>query len=386
MDLSFSEEQEMLRDSIRKFTAKEVKPRATEADKNHRLDPELISMAREMGLFGTFFPPEYGGAGMGFTGLCIMLEELARGCASFPLMFATHQGIGAMGIYLAGTEAQKEKYLVPLVEGRKIAACAVTEPDSGSDITNLKTKAVSKGDHFVINGTKRFITNGNIAGTIIVFASTEKTGPERGGNVTAFIVEKDFPGFHVGKTEEKMGIRASGTAELIFEDMVVPAENVLGQVGEGYKIARKVLELGGRATLGAMCLGAAKELIDLSLAYAKDRVQFGKPIHSFQGIQWMLADMTTKTYAMESIVYRVAGLLDKGEPCTREAAVCKLFCSEAIDSIADMAMQIFGGSGYMTEYPIERYYRDARINRIYEGTSEIQRMIIAGSLIKKGTY
>jgi len=385
MDFSFSVEQESLRNRWKRFVDEEVRPRAAEADKNHRLDPELIKMAQELGLFGTFYPREYGGAGLGFVGLCLMLEELARGCGSFALMFAAHQGIGAMGIYLEGTAEQKKKYLVPLVKGEKISACAVTEPDSGSDITNLKTRADFQGDHFVINGTKRFITNGDIADIIVMFASTgkDKSGRSR---MTSFILEKDFPGFSVRKIEDKMGITASGTAELVFNNMIVPAENVLGKVGEGYKVARKTLELGGRVTLGAMCLGAAKELIDLSLAHAKKRVQFGKPIQNFQTVQGMLGEMATRTFAMESVVYRVARLLDRGEPSTMEAAICKLFSSEAIDVIAELAMRIHGGTGCLAEYPIERFYRDARINRLYEGTSEIQKIIIAASLIKKGVY
>ncbi|AGL03294.1 acyl-CoA dehydrogenase family protein [Desulfoscipio gibsoniae] len=385
MDFTFTKEQELLREIIRKFTDKEVKPRAAEADRNHRLDPELIKMGADLGLFGILYPPELGGSGMGFTGLCIMLEELSRGCASFPLMLATHQGIGVMGIYLTGTPEQKEKYMTPCVEGQKIAACAITEPDAGSDIASMKTRAVLNGDHYIINGTKRFITNGGIADVIVVFAIVDST-PDNPGGMTAFIVEKDFPGFNVGKIEEKMGIRASSTAELFFEDMVVPVENVLGQVGKGFKLARQILEAGGRVTLGAMCLGAAKELVDLSIAYAKERKQFGRPIQDFQGIQWMLTDMAVSAYTMESIVYRTAWALDQGLPTTMDAAICKLYCSEGIDLVVDKAMQIFAGSGYMTDYPIERFYRDARINRIYEGTSEIQRMIIASTLVKKGVF
>ncbi|GAB6175091.1 acyl-CoA dehydrogenase AcdA [Paradesulfitobacterium aromaticivorans] len=384
-NLYFTKEHLALRAMVKKFTEKEVKPRAAEADRSHKLDPSLFQMAAELGLPGTLHSEEWGGSGLGQLGFITVLEELARGCASFAVTMAVHMGIGVFGLQMAGTPEQKEKYYRPCVLGEKISACALTEPDAGSDLSVMKTRAVQDGDYYVLNGTKRFITNGSFADFITVFAVTDPTVDARNG-ITAFVVEKGMPGFQVAKIEDKMGIRASETAELVFEDVRVPKENMLGRKGEGFKLAMQVLETGGRVSLAAMCLGAAKELVDMSVKYAGERVQFGQKINRFQGIQFMLSEMTSLTYAMESMVYRTAWIMDQGMSVEREAPVCKLFSSEAINKIADMAMQIHGGVGFTTEFPVERFYRDARINPIYEGTSEIQKIVIARNLIANGRY
>lgn len=382
MEGLLSENHELLRQAVRKFTEREVKPKASQMDRQGYLDVDLLNKARDMQLFGTIVPEEYGGCGMDFVSLCIILEELSRGCASLPLTIAAHQGICVLGILQAGNELQKRKYLEPLARGEKIGACAATEPEAGSDIGAIQTKAIRKGDKFIINGTKRFITNGGIAEILLVFA---RVLSEPGG-ITAFIVENTFPGFKVAKIEDKLGIRASSTAELVFEDLEVPVENVLGEVGKGYPLLLRMLERGGRVTLGAMCLGAAKELLHMSVAYSKLRKQFGKSIGEFQGIQWMLADMATTIYSMESVVYRVAWAIDHDLPIRLPAAACKIICSEGVNEVADKALQIHGGMGYMTELPVERFYRDARINKIYEGTNEIQRNIIGRIIVTKNTW
>jgi alkylation response protein AidB-like acyl-CoA dehydrogenase len=378
MEWTFTDEQNMLRDMVRKFVNKELKPIAAKIDEEHKIPPEIIKKCGELGFLGISFPPEYGGAGMGEMGYCIMQEEIGRGCASTATFIGAHQSIGASGIYMFGTEEQKQKYLVPLAEGKKIAAYGLTEPDAGSDAYASNTTAEDKGDHYLINGGKIFITNGSFADIITTFAKM-KGGPSD-GKLSAFIVEKEYEGFSVGKTEEKMGIRGSETAELIFENMKVPKENLLGREGRGFLVGMKVLNT-GRLGLGAAALGAAKECLALSAAYSKERVQFGKKISSNQAIQWMLAEMAMEIYNMESILYRTAWLYDQGKNITRESSIVKLYCSEALDRIVDKAMQIFGGYGFICEYPIERMYRDSRINRIFEGTSEIQKMIIARDIL-----
>jgi alkylation response protein AidB-like acyl-CoA dehydrogenase len=307
-----------------------------------------------------------------------MQEEMGRGCASTATFIGAHQSIGTSGIYNFGTEEQKQKYLVPLAEGRKIAAYALTEANAGPDAYSSETTAEDKGDHYLLNGRKIFITNGSFADVFTTFA-TMKGGPAN-GKLSTFIVEKEFEGFSVGKIEEKMGIRGSETAELVFEDVKVPKENLLGREGRGVIVGMKVLNT-GRLGLGAAALGAAKECLALSAAYAKERVQFGKKISSNQAVQWMLADMAMEIYNMESILYRTAWMYEQGKDVTREASIVKLYCSEALDRIVDKAMQIYGGYGFICEFPIERMYRDSRINRIFEGTSEIQRMIIARDIL-----
>ncbi len=363
---------------VKKFVDSELKPIAAQIDKEKKIPRKLIDKMAELGFLGISFPPEYGGAGMGEIGYCIMQEEIGRGCASTATFIGAHQSIGSSGIYHFGTEEQKQKFLVPLAEGKKIGAYALTEPNAGSDAYNPETTAEDKGDYYLVNGGKIFITNGSFADYFTTFV--KMVGGSANGKMSVLIIEKEFPGFSVGKIEEKMGIRGSETAELIFEDVKVPKENLLGREGRGLLIGMKVLNT-GRLGLGAAALGTAKESLALSTAYAKERIQFGKKISQNQGIQWMLADMSMEIYNMESILYRTAWMYDQGMSITRESSIVKLYCSEALDRIVDSALQIFAGYGFTTEFPIERMYRDSRINRIFEGTSEIQRMIIARDVL-----
>ena len=379
MDFTFSEEHEMLREFARKFADKEVRPLAEANDKNGEVPLELIKKAAELGFLGVPFPEKYGGGDMGEIGYCILLEEIARACFSTAVVIGGHVSIGTMAIYLSGTEEQKEEFLPSLCAGEKLAAFALTEPQAGSDAGAIATTAVRKGDKYILNGQKTFITNGGVADVYSVFASTKRQAGVRG--ITGFIVEKDMPGFRAGKPEDKMGIRGSHTTDLFFEDVEVPAENMIGKEGGGFAVAMKTLDA-GRLSLGAQCLGVAKEALKLSVDHANSRVQFGKPIGKLQAIQWMLADMSTDIFAMESITYRGAWLCDAGLPYSRQSAQIKLFCSEALDRVVDKAVQIHGGMGYMREYPIERFYRDARITRIFEGTNEIQRLVIAKEVLK----
>jgi alkylation response protein AidB-like acyl-CoA dehydrogenase len=379
MDWTFTEEQEMLRDMVKKFVDNELRPIAAKIDEEKKIPKEFIAKMAELGFLGIAFPPEYGGAGMGEMGYCIMQTEIGRSCASTATFVGAHQSIGSSGIYMFGTEEQKQKYLVPLAEGKKIGAYALTEANAGSDAYNPQTTAEDKGDHYLVNGGKIFITNGSFADIFTTFV--KMVGGPNDGKMSVLIVEKDFDGFKVGKIEEKMGIRGSETSELIFEDMKVPKENLLGREGRGLIVGMKVLNT-GRLGLGAAALGAAKECLSLATSYSKERVQFGKKISQNQGIQWMLADMATAIFNMESILFRTAWMYDRGENVTRESSMVKLYCSEALDKIVDDTMQIYGGYGFTCEFPIERIYRDSRINRIFEGTSEIQRMIIARDVLR----
>lgn len=384
MDFNFTDEQKMIREMVQGFTDKEVKPLAHKIDKEKYVPRELIDRAASLGFFGIPFSEKYGGSGAGETGYCIMLEELSRGCSSTAVTIGAHIGLAMMSIYLGGNEEQRQTFLPVMAQGKKLGAFALTEPQAGSDAAHIQTSAVRDGDYFVINGSKIWITNGNFADIIVIFAVTDKSLGAKGG-ITGFIVDKDTSGFIVGKVDDKMGIRGSSSTELIFQDMRVPRERVLGEIGKGFQTAMKTLDL-GRLSLSAGSLGASKEMLDLSLEFSKKRVQFGQPIASFEAIQWMLSEMAAEIYQMESVVYRTAWMYDQGMRFSRESAICKMFASEALCRIVDKALQIHGGMGYMSEYPIERFYRDARINRIFEGTNEIQRLIIAEDLIKRGGY
>ena len=379
MEFTFSEEHEMIRELARKFTDKEVRHLAEEIDKNGEVPLELINKAAELGFLGVPFPEEYGGGDMGEIGYCIVLEEIARACLSTAVVIGGHVSIGTMAIYISGSEEQKQKFLPILCAGEKLAAFALTEPQAGSDAGAIASFAERKGDKYILNGQKTFITNGGVADVYSVFASTDRSAGVRG--ITAFIVEKDMPGFRAGLPEDKMGIRGSHTTDLFFEDVDIPLENRIGSEGEGFSIAMKTLDA-GRLSLGAQCLGVAKEALALSVKHANSREQFGRPIAKLQAIQWMLAEMSTDILAMESMVYRGAWMCDEGIPFSRQSAQIKLFCSEALDRIVDKAVQIHGGMGYMREYPIERFYRDARITRIFEGTNEIQKLVIAKDVLR----
>jgi alkylation response protein AidB-like acyl-CoA dehydrogenase len=374
-EFEFTEEQKMLREMVRDFVNAELKPIAAKIDEEEKIPESLIQKLRDLGFLGASFPTEYGGGGFGEVGYCAMQEEIARGCMSTATFIGAHQSIGSNAIYLGGTEFLKKKYLVPLAEGKYIGAFALTETLAGSDSFNLRTRAVLDGNEWVINGDKLWITNGGIADIIAVFARTER-------GISGFVVETKSPGFSAGPPEKKMGIRGSHTAAITFDNVRIPKENLLGEDGRGFLVAMKTLDA-GRLGLGAACLGSCKELLELSTKYAKERKQFDVPISQFQAIQFMLADMSTMIYAMESMVYRAAAAYDAGKLVSRESATVKLFCSESLDKIADMAVQIHGGMGYSRDMPIERFYRDSRINRIFEGTNEIQRIVIARDVLKR---
>ncbi len=375
IDFEFSDEQKMLRQMVREFTTNEIKPRASKIDEDEKIPPDIISKIKELGLLGTVFPIEYGGGGFGEVGYCIAQEEIARGCLSTATFIGAHQSIGANAIYIGGSEELKKKYLVPLAEGKMIGAFALTETMAGSDSFNLKTRAYRDGNDWVISGEKIWITNGPIADVVSLFARTDR-------GITGFAVETKSPGFKAGAYEKKMGLRGSLTSTLVLDNVRVPKENMIGDDGRGFLVAMKTLDA-GRLGLGACCVGLSKELMEASAKFAKERKQFDVPIAQFQAIQFMLAEMATLIYAMDSIVYRTAAAYDKGESVSRFSAVVKLFCSESLDKIVDMAVQVHGGMGYSRELPIERNYRDSRINRIFEGTSEIQRLIISREVLKR---
>ncbi len=378
--MELSEDLKLLRATVRDFAIKEVKPIAREIDEHERVPIETIKKAGELGLLGVPFPEQYSGVDAGIVGYCILMEEINRYCASTATIIGAHAQLCAMSIFLAGNETQRDSYLTALNEGRLIGAWALTEPGAGSDAAHIKTAARRDGDGWLLNGSKMWITNGSFADVIVVFAVTDAERGARGG-ITAFIVEKSYPGFKVGKVEEKMGLRASHTASLFFEACRVPAANVLGDVGAGFVVAMQTLDI-GRCGLGASSLGAAKEAFELALHYSVARQQFGRPIADFQAIQIKLAEMRTKIYAMEQMVYHCAALVDAHQPATLESAMVKLFCTEAASQVIDEAIQIHGGMGFSRELPLERMYRDARVTRIFEGTNEIQKHVIAGEVLK----
>ena len=384
MDFTIPEDLRMMQETIRRFVERDLEPISRRVEEEGRIPEEIVQKMRELGLFGLPIPEEYGGLGLGTLGEILVYEELTKTNACFRSRIGTSNGIGSMGILMDGTEDQKQKYLPRIASGEWTAAFALSEPEAGSDAANIKTEAVLDGDRWVLNGMKHFITNGDIAHVFTTMAVTDKSKGSRGG-ITAFIIEKDMPGFSVGTIEKKMGLRGSNTSELIFDNCMVPKENVIGgdaMIGQGFKTAMRVLDK-GRLTMGACALGASQRLLDMCVDYSKQRVQFGKPIGQFQMIQAMLADMATEIYAGRQMLYHAAWLRDQGKRITREAAMVKLFCTEMGSRIADKAIQIFGGMGYMKELPVEMFYRDVRLYRIFEGTSEIQRVVIARNLLKE---
>ncbi len=378
--MNYTDEQMMLRDMVREFAKNEIEPIAAEIDESGEFPMANIKKMAELGLLGIPFPEEYGGAGMDTVSLALALEEIAKACGSTCLTVAAHISLCATPIYLFGTEEQKRKYLVPLAKGKSLGSFCLTEPGSGSDAGAAKTTAVLKGDHYVLNGSKAYVTNGGVADYFVVFA---KTAPEKGVHgISAFIVEKGFEGFVVGKKEDKLGVRASDTRVISIDNCRVPKENLLGKENEGFQQALITLD-GGRIGIGAMAVGLAQAAMEKAAAYSKEREAFGQPIGEFQAIRWMLADMATEIYAARLMVHEVAQMRDQGKPYTKEAAMAKLFASEMAMRATKNAIQILGGYGYCKDYPLERYWRDAKLTVIGEGTSEIQRLVISRELLKE---
>jgi butyryl-CoA dehydrogenase len=379
MNFSLTKEQEFVKQMVREFAENEVKPIAAEIDVTERFPMENVEKMARYHMMGIPFSTEFGGAGGDSISYAITVEELSRVCGTTGVIVSAHTSLCAAPIDAFGTPAQKEKYLVPLAKGEKIGAFGLTEPNAGTDASGQQTTAYLDGDNYILNGSKIFITNGGVADTFVVFAMTDKSQGTRG--ISAFIVEKDFPGFSIGKVEEKLGIRASSTTELVFENCIVPKENLLGKEGKGFGIAMKTLD-GGRIGIAAQALGIAQGALDEAVAYMKERKQFGKPLAAFQGLQWMVAEMDVKVEAARLLVYKAAYRKDNKLPYTVDAARAKLFASEVAMEVTTKAVQIFGGYGYTKEYPVERMMRDAKITEIYEGTSEVQRMVIAGNILK----
>ncbi|MFP5229310.1 MAG: acyl-CoA dehydrogenase [Acidobacteriota bacterium] len=376
---TLTEDQEALRREIRDFAAREIAPNVLRWDEASEFPMEVVRQLGQMGLLGVIFPPEYGGAGLGYVDYMLAIEELSAVDGSIGIIVAAHNSLCTNHIFLAGSEAQKKKYLPRLTTGEHIGAWALTEPGSGSDAAAARTTAVRKGDHWVLNGTKTFITNGHYADTSVIIAVTNKDEGTHG--LSAFIVEKGTPGFRPGKKENKLGLRASDTSELIFEDCAIPAENLLGKEGEGFVDAMRTLD-GGRISIAALSLGIAKGALDASVKYVKQRKQFGKAIAEFQGIQWKLADMATELDAARLLTLRAAVLKDAGQRVTRESSMAKLYASEVAVRICDEAVQLHGGYGFIKDYPVEKFYRDVKLCTIGEGTSEIQRMVIGREILK----
>jgi alkylation response protein AidB-like acyl-CoA dehydrogenase len=374
-----NDEQVSLQKLVQEFALKEVAPRAAEYDHSEEFPWENVKKMAELGLMGLPIPEQYDGAGTDTVSYIIAIEELSKACAATGVIVAVHTSVGILPILYFGTEEQKQKYIPALARGEKIGAFALTEPNAGSDASKVATTATLEGDHYILNGTKCFITNGAVAETFIVLASTDRSKGTKG--ITAFIVEKNTPGFSVGKKEEKMGIRASSTTEIILDNCRIPKENLLGKVGEGFKVAMTALD-SGRIGIGAQALGIAEAAYQEALKYAKDREQFGKPIAAFQAISFMLADMAIQIEAARHLVYNAAALKDAGRPFGKEAAIAKTFASDTAVKVALDAIQVLGGYGYSREYPVERLLRDAKITQIYEGTNQIQRIVIAGHILK----
>jgi alkylation response protein AidB-like acyl-CoA dehydrogenase len=377
MQFTLSEEHEMIRKMVRDFAINEVAPTASERDEEERFDREIFDQMAELGLTGIPWPEEYGGIGSDFLAYAIAVEELSRVCASTGVTLSAHTSLAGWPIFKFGTEEQKQKYLKPMAQGKKIGAYCLTESGSGSDAGGMKTTARKEGDHYVLNGSKIFITNGGVAEIYVVFATTDPESKHKG--TTAFIVESNFSGFKVGKKEKKMGIRSSPTTEIIFEDCIVPQENVLGEEGQGFKIAMMTLD-GGRNGIAAQAVGIAQGALDAAVSYAKERVQFGKPIIANQGISFKLADMATNIEAARLLTYQAAWLESAGLPYGKASAMAKLFAGDTAMKVTTEAVQVFGGYGYTKEYPVERFMRDAKITQIYEGTQEIQRLVISRML------
>ncbi len=378
MDFHLSKEHLMVRKMYREFAENEVKPLAEEIDEEERFPMETVKKMAKLGMMGIYFPKEYEGAGGDVLSYSMCVEELAKVCGTTAVIVSAHTSLCCAPIFENGTEAQKKKYLPDLCSGRKIGAFGLTEPNAGTDAGGTQTTAVLEGDHYVLNGSKCFITNGNVADTFVVTAVTD---PEAKGvkGISAFIVERSFPGFSDGKHEKKMGIRGSSTCDIIFEDCIVPKENLLGKEGEGFKVAMKTLD-GGRIGIASQALGLGEGAVEETIKYTKERIQFSKRLSQFQNTQFQLAEMHTRMQAAQYLVYAAAVKKQNHEPYGMDASMAKLFAAEAASDVTRRAVQLFGGYGYMRDYPVERMMRDAKITEIYEGTSEVQRMVIAKNL------
>lgn len=378
MNFELTDEQRAVQGMVREFSEKEIAPRASVYDEKAEFPWDIIHKLADMGLMGIIIPEAYGGSGMDYVSYALILEELGRADASVALTVESHNSLTATHIYLSGREEQKQKYLVPLARGEKLGAWALTEPEAGSDAGSIRTTALLDGEYWMLNGTKNFITNGSVAGTYVVMASTDPSLGKKG--LSAFIVEKETPGFRIGRKEEKLGLRASDTAQLHFEDARIPRDSLLGQLNQGFPDVLKVLD-GGRIGIASIAVGIARAAFEDSVRYSKERVQFGQPIASFQAIQWKLSDMATQIDAARLLVHQAAFLMDNKKRVTKEASMAKLYASEVAMRATLEAIQIHGGYGYTKDYPVERYFRDAKLCQIGEGTSEIQRLVIARQIL-----
>jgi butyryl-CoA dehydrogenase len=380
MAYQLTEEQQMIQAMVREFAREELLPTAAERDITGEFPADNIKKMGDLGLMGMTVPPQYNGAGADTVSYSVALQEIGYACASTAVIMSVHNSVACGPVYLFGSEYLKETYLKPLATGEKIGSFALTEPGAGSDPAGQKTKAVKDGHSYIINGTKMFITTGKNSDLTVVTSYTDRIKKHHG--ISAFVVEKGTPGFHVGKEENKMGLRGSDTVELIFEDCRVPEENLLGNEGDGFVIAMASLD-GGRIGIASQSVGLGQACLDAAVSYSKERVQFNKPISQFQGIRWMIADMATQIEAARLLTFNAAAMRDRGENFSAAASMAKVFASEMANKVAYQALQVHGGYGYIKEYPVERFYRDARVLTIYEGTSEIQRIVVANHVIGK---
>ena len=380
MDFYLTEDELELKQMARELAEKRIYPRAMEMDEEGTTPQDLIDECAELGYFGFTVPEEYGGLGMSATAFMGVLEEICASCAGFGIMLSVHNSLTCEILKLYGSEELKKKYLPQMATGEKIGAYCITEPDAGTDVASIKTTAEDKGDHYLLNGTKTFVTNGAFAGVFIVFAKTDPEAKHKG--ISAFVVDAGVDGIMIGAPEKKCGIKASDTREINLSDVKVPKENLIGNLGDGFKMCVGILN-SGRIGVSFQAIGIAQSALNEAIKYSKERVQFGQPIANFQAIQWKLAEMATRIDAARLLAYRAAKLKDEGKPCHRESSMSKLFCSQTANFVANEAVQIHGGYGYIKEYPVERYFRDARVTELYEGTSEAQRMVIARDLLKE---
>ncbi len=379
MDFEFNEDQKMIQEAAREFASEKLAPKAQEFDEKEEIPREIYKELAELGYLGILMPEEYGGSGLDFISYILVMEEFAKACAALEISLSVHNSLVCDAILKYGNDEQKKKYLPKLTRGEFIGAYSLSEPEAGTDAGSLKTAAALKGDHYLLNGTKTFVTNAGIADLFVLFVLTNPEAKSKG--ISCLLVEKGLKGFNIGAKEKKMGIRGSDTRELSFEDCQVPKENLLGEENKGFSIALSLLD-SGRIGVGAQSAGIAQSALDEALRYSKERVQFGQPICNFQAIQFKLANMATQIEAARLLVYRAAWMKQNGKRCSREASIAKLFASEIANYVVNEAVQIHGGYGYMKEYAVERYFRDARVTEIYEGTSEAQRIVISRDLLK----